>query len=63
MEFVLVPKEPTPEMIEASWQATANNTREEYMMAQLGSTRAVHARKVKQRWAAMIAAAPIQPLT
>lgn len=59
MEFVPVPKEPTPEMLEAAWKATACRTRAEYMAMELaGTARERHDLKMKTRWAAMLAAAP-----
>lgn len=59
MEFVLVPKEPTAEMIEAAWKSTSNRSPAEYMAMELsGDPRKRHAIKMKQRYAAMIAAAP-----
>ena len=61
MEFVLVPKDPTPEMIAAAWKVTSARSREEYMASELATTEQAHALKMKKRWAAMLAAAPKQP--
>lgn len=59
-KFVLVPKEPTQEMLDAAWLNTASASPEEHMAGALGDVRAVHDHKMRRRYAAMLAAIPVQ---
>lgn len=56
--WVLVPREPTEAMLEASWSRTVAATPEERMASELGDAKAAHIAKAARRYRAMIAAAP-----
>ncbi|HDZ37648.1 MAG TPA: hypothetical protein ENH62_05080 [Marinobacter sp.] len=47
-------REPTEEMLLASWHQTASVSSERRMAVELGTPRSAHLAKMKQRWQAMI---------
>jgi hypothetical protein len=56
--WVLVPREPTEEMLRAAWAMTVKVTPEERMLMELGDSRSAFHGKMKRRYRAMISAAP-----
>ena len=46
-------REPTMEMLVASWRCTQTRTADQYITAELGTARGAHIAKMHQRWQAM----------
>lgn len=59
--WVLVPKDPTPAMIEAAWRTIQTVPADDRMAVLLASPRSAHQVKMLNRWRAMVAAAPTPP--
>ena len=59
--WVLVPKEPTPAMIDAAWRVVTTVPPDMRMAVLLSSPRNAHHVKMLNRWRAMVAAAPTPP--
>ncbi len=56
--WALVPIEPTPEMLAASYRAIQSATAEMRMRAELATSREGHDIKARHRWAEMLKACP-----
>lgn len=59
--WVLLPKDPTPAMIEAAWRTIQTVPADARMAVLLASPRNAHQVKMLNRWRAMVAAAPKPP--
>ena len=54
--FVVVPREPSEAMLEASWSNTTRTTVDERMACELGDSKKAHMLKMRRRYRAMIEA-------